>query len=65
MQENNLKAIQPRSFVPKTTNSRHRYAKSPNLLKDRAMPEKMNEVWVGDITYIPIKGAKSKAPERC
>ncbi|WP_091396896.1 IS3 family transposase, partial [Arachidicoccus rhizosphaerae] len=58
MQENNLKAIQPRSFVPKTTNSRHRYAKSPNLLKDRAMPVKMNEVWVGDITYIPLKGGK-------
>jgi len=58
MEENNLIAIQPRSFVPKTTNSRHRYAKSPNLLKDRKMPVKMNEVWVGDITYIPLKGGK-------
>lgn len=58
MQENNLIAIQPRSFVPKTTNSRHRYAKSPNLLKDREAPIKMNEVWVGDITYIPLKEGK-------
>lgn len=49
-----LKAIQPRSFVPKTTDSRHRYAISPNLLLDRVLPQKSNEVWVGDITYIPL-----------
>ncbi len=49
-----LKAIQPRSFVPKTTDSRHHYTISPNLLLDRALPHKPNEVWVGDITYIPL-----------
>ena len=42
-----LKAIQPRSFVPKTTNSRHRYTISPNLLLDRNLPQKINEVWGG------------------
>lgn len=51
-----LKAIQPRSFVPKTTDSRHPYDISPNLLLDRVMPQKPNEVWVGDITYIPLSG---------
>jgi transposase InsO family protein len=51
-----LKAIQPRSFVPKTTDSRHSYSISPNLLLDREMPNKPNEVWVGDITYIPLSG---------
>ncbi len=51
---NGLKAIQPRSFVPKTTNSRHGYPISPNLLKDRPVPATINQVWVGDITYIPI-----------
>ncbi len=51
-----LKAIQPRSFVPKTTNSRHTYQISPNLLLDRHKPGKPNEIWVGDITFIPLSG---------
>lgn len=53
-----LKAIQPGSFVPKTTDSRHPYKISPNLLLDRAMPLKPNEVWVGDITFIPLAGGQ-------
>jgi putative transposase len=49
-----LKAIQPKSFVPKTTNSNHNLGRSPNLLLDRAAPTKPNEVFVGDITYIAL-----------
>jgi transposase InsO family protein len=56
MASNGLKAIQPRSFVPKTTDSRHPYRISPNLLKERGFPSGINEVWVGDITYIPMAG---------
>ena len=55
-----LKAIQPRSFVPKTTDSRHTYKISPNLLLERAAPHKPDEVWLGDITFIPLAGG-----ERC
>lgn len=53
-----LKAIQPRSFVPKTTDSRHTYPISPNLLVNRCFPQQPNEVWVGDITYIPLSDGK-------
>ena len=54
MKKHGLKAIQPRSFVPRTTDSRHPYPISPNLLLDRKPPKKPDEVWVGDITYIPL-----------
>jgi transposase InsO family protein len=52
--QNGLKAIQPRSFVPKTTDSRHPYPISPNVHKQRGFPGNINETWVGDITYIPM-----------
>ncbi len=56
MNEHGLSAIQPRSFVPKTTDSRHSYPICPNLLLERRAPQQPDEVWVGDITYIPLAG---------
>ncbi len=56
MKDNGLKAIHPRSFVPRTTDSRHPYPISPNGLLEREVPAKPDEVWVGDITYIPMAG---------
>jgi putative transposase len=50
-----LRAIQPKSFKPKTTDSRHRLGYSPHLLLARKGPTTINEVWVGDITYIPLR----------
>jgi len=55
MKQQGLKAIQPKSFVPKTTNSQHKLGRSPNLLLDREPACQPNEVFVGDITYIPMK----------
>lgn len=55
MREQGLKAIQPRSFIPRTTDSRHPYPISPNLLLGLPPPVQLNQVWVGDITYIPLK----------
>jgi putative transposase len=49
-----FRAIQPKSYRPRTTESRHRLGYNQNLLVGRAAPCRMNEVWVGDITYIPL-----------
>lgn len=58
MKNQGLRAIQPRSYRPRTTQSRHRLGYSPNLLRDRRSALEINEVWVGDITYIPLVGGR-------
>ena len=55
LREMGLKAIQPKSFRPRTTESRHRLGYSPNLLLKSPPPEGVNRVWVGDITYVPLR----------
>jgi putative transposase len=52
MKEAKLKAYQPRTFVPRTSDGRAD-SPSPNLLLGRCLPAKPNEVWVSDFTYIP------------
>ena len=56
MQQMNLVAIQPRSFKPRTTDSRHTLGYNPNLLIDAPPPDCVNQRWVGDITYVPLVG---------
>jgi len=53
-----LHAIQPKSFVPRTTHSQHRLGYSPNLLLDEPEPTAVNQLWVGDITYVPLRGGE-------
>jgi transposase InsO family protein len=53
-----LKAIQPKSFQPKTTDSRHTLGYSPNLLLSAPPPLTTNRVWVADITYIPLRSSR-------
>jgi transposase InsO family protein len=54
MDEMGLRAIQPRSFKPRTTDSRHTLGYSPNLLIDAPEPQDINQLWVGDISYVPL-----------
>jgi len=56
MREMNLVAIQPRSFKPRTTDSRHDKLISPNLLREADLPLTWGEQIVGDITYLPLTG---------
>jgi len=56
MREMELVAIQPKSFRPRTTDSRHRLGYSPNLLLNGSPPRGVDRVWVGDITYVPLSG---------
>jgi transposase InsO family protein len=47
-----LRAIQPKNFIPKTSDGRADKP-SPNLLSGQLLPEVPNRVWAGDITFIP------------
>jgi transposase InsO family protein len=55
-----LKAIQPKSFQPRTTESRHGLGYNANLLVGRAAVTEINEVWVADFTYIPLAARTSR-----
>ena len=52
MQEQGLIALQPKTYVPQTSDGRADLP-SPNLLLDQSLPTQPNEVWAGDITFIP------------
>ena len=51
-----LRAQQPRSFVPRTTESDPAVRAAPNRLLGQPAPTAPNRVWVGDITYLPRQG---------
>ena len=53
-----LQAIQPKSYKPRTTESSHRLGYSPNLLLQLEEPDGVDQLWVGDITYVPIFGGR-------
>jgi putative transposase len=53
-----LRAIQPKSFWPRTTQSRHPLGYSPNLLVEVPPPRAINQVWLGDITFVPLAGGR-------
>ena len=53
MKERGLRAIQPKNFIPKTSDGRADRP-CPNLLANQPLPEEPDQVWAGDITFIPV-----------
>ncbi len=62
-----LRAIQPKSFVPKTTDSRHLpIGLQPQpALGSSGDDAHQSTLWVGDITYIPLAWRHHSATWRC
>jgi putative transposase len=52
MMERGLKALQPKTYVPRTSDGRADKP-SPNLLADKELPAQPDRVWAGDITHVP------------
>ena len=52
MKQRGLHAIQPKNYIPRTSDGRADQPSS-NLLLNREDPSRINEVWIGDITFIP------------
>jgi transposase InsO family protein len=52
MRQNHLKARQKRRFVPRTTQSDHNLPIAPNWLAKVPTPDRPDQLWVVDITYI-------------
>ena len=53
-----LRAQQPRSFVPRTTDSDPARWAAPNRLLGQPGPTAPDRVWLGDITYLPRQGGE-------
>ena len=51
MKENGIRAKTKKKFRV-TTDSKHKLAVAPNILERDFSPKRMNQAWVGDITYV-------------
>ena len=59
LRQENLRALRPKRFVPRTTDSGHGQLASPNLLAAKEnQPKRAAQVIVGDITYLPLPGGR-------
>jgi len=53
MRAGGMRGMRRGGYRPRTTDSRHRLASSPNLVRAAPAPPRPDQVWVSDITYVP------------
>lgn len=54
--------VSPKRAYHKTTQSHHRFRCHPNLLKpgpEQLMPDQPEQLWVADITYLPVQSGEA------
>jgi len=56
MREHGLSGVPKKRFRGSTTDSEHQLAVAPNVLDRQFEVDQPNQVWVGDITYLPVVG---------
>ncbi len=54
MRRRGLHALQPKAYTLRTINATHGPRCAPNRLLDQPKPTQANQVWVSDITYLPL-----------
>ena len=54
MRRRGLRALQPKAFTPRTTDSTHGRRCAPNRLLNQPKPTQANRIWVSDITYLSL-----------
>ena len=54
MRRQGLRALQPKAYTPRTTDSAHGLRCAPNRLLDQPKPTQANRVWCSDSTYRPL-----------
>ena len=64
LRRHHRRALQLKSFVPRTTDSTHGQRCAPNLLLDQPRPTQANRVWVSDITYLLLANGNWIVPGR-
>jgi transposase InsO family protein len=55
MRELGLRGVRKGGYRPRTTDSRHQLASWPNRLREASPPSRPDQVWVGDMTYVPTR----------
>ena len=64
MRRRGLCVLQPKVYTPRRTDSTHGLRCAPNRLLDQPKPTQANQVWVSDITYLPLANGNWVVPGR-